>query len=151
MFQVPCHGRKRLRNSSVVTESVYSDVIARAQVSSDPNDAVRRNATFDDHYIPHDGDRESLWLESGTKGVMGGLGFYPTVVERPRNKLEAISTARCAFARCHFDEQSCALGLKRLRAYRKEWDEDRGVWKDRPRHDDASHGADAFLTFACSG
>src|ERR671917_160415 len=26
-----------------------------------------------------------------------------------------------------------------------------GLWKDRPRHDDASHGADAFLTFACSG
>jgi len=40
---------------------------------------------------------------------------------------------------------------KRLRAFRKEWDDDRGVWKDRPRHDDASHGADAFLTFACSG
>jgi hypothetical protein len=70
--------------------------------------------------------------------------FYPTVVERPRNKLEAISAARCAFASCHFDEQSCALGLKRLRAYRKEWDEDRGVWKDRPRHDDASHGADSI-------
>ena len=42
------------------------------------------------------------------------------------------------------------MGLKRLRAYRKEWDEGRGVWKDRPRHDEASHGADAFLTFACS-
>ena len=81
---------------------------------------------------------------------MQGLGFYSTVAA-PRNKLEAISAARCAFARCHFDEQSCALGLKRLRAYRKEWDEDRGVWKDRPRHDDASHGADLFLTFACSG
>jgi hypothetical protein len=25
-----------------------------------------------------------------------------------------------------------------------------GVWKDRPRHDDSSHGADGFLTFACS-
>ena len=25
-----------------------------------------------------------------------------------------------------------------------------GVCKDRPRHDDALHGADAFLTFACS-
>jgi hypothetical protein len=24
------------------------------------------------------------------------------------------------------------------------------VWQDRPRHDEASHGADAFLTFACS-
>ena len=27
---------------------------------------------------------------------------------------------------------------------------ERGVWKDRPRHDDALHGADAFLTFACA-
>ena len=44
----------------------------------------------------------------------------------------------------------CDLGLKRLRHYRKEWDDDHGVWKDRPRHDDSSHGADAFLTFACS-
>ena len=43
------------------------------------------------------------------------------------------------------------MGLRRLRAYRKEWDESRGVWKDRPRPDEASHGADAFLTFACSG
>jgi hypothetical protein len=97
-----------------------------------------------------DGDRESLWLESGTKGVMSSLGFHPTIVERPRNKLEAIAAARAAFACCQFDEQGCSLGLRRLRAYRKEWDESRGVWKDRPRHDDASHGADAFLTFACS-
>ena len=43
------------------------------------------------------------------------------------------------------------MGLRRLRAYRKEWDEGRGVWKDRPRHDDASHVADAFLASACSG
>jgi hypothetical protein len=82
---------------------------------------------------------------------MGGLGFHPTIIERPRNKLEAIAAARTAFARCQFDEAGCSLGLRRLRAYRKEWDEGRGVWKDRPRHDEASHGADAFLTFACSG
>ena len=82
---------------------------------------------------------------------MSSLGFQPTIVERPRNKLEAIAVARTVFARCPFDEQGCGLGLKRLRAYRKEWDESRGVWKDRPRHDEASHGSDAFLTFACSG
>jgi hypothetical protein len=55
------------------------------------------------HVIPHDGDRESLWLEGGTKGVMSGLGFHPTIVERPRNKLEAIAAARAALARCQFD------------------------------------------------
>jgi hypothetical protein len=64
---------------------------------------------------------------------MSSLGFHPTIVERPRSKLEAIAAARTAFARCPFDEQGCDLGLRRLRAYRKEWDETRGVWKDRPR------------------
>jgi hypothetical protein len=112
--------------------------------------AGERRTSFGGHFVPHDGDRESLWLEGGTKGVMSSLGFHPTIVERPRNKLEAIAAARAAFARCQFDEGACDLGLSRLRAYRKEWDEGRGVWKDRPRHDDASHGADAFLTFACS-
>lgn len=24
------------------------------------------------------------------------------------------------------------------------------LWKDRPRHDDSSHAADSFMTFACS-
>jgi hypothetical protein len=57
--------------------------------------------------------------------------------------------ARTALARCQLDEAGCTWAW-RLRADRKEWDESRGVWKDRPRHDDASHGADAFLTFACS-
>ena len=65
------------------------------------------------------------------QGVMNGLGFHPTVVVRPRNKLEASAAARAAFARCQFDEQGCNLGLRRLRAHRKEWDESRGVWKDR--------------------
>ena len=35
-----------------------------------------------------------------------------------------------------------------LKNYRKEWDDERGVWRDRPRHDAASHGADAFRSFA---
>jgi hypothetical protein len=41
-----------------------------------------------------------------------------------------------------------AEGLKALKAYRKEWDEERGTWRDKPRHDWASHGADAFRVLA---
>jgi hypothetical protein len=81
--------------------------------------------SFGGYFIPHDGDRESLWLEGGTKGVMSSLGFHPTIVERPPNKLEAIAAARAAFARCQFDEGACELELRRLRAYRKEWDKGR--------------------------
>lgn len=111
--------------------------------------ARERDVTFGDHYVPHDGDRQSLWLEGGTKGVMDSLGFRPRIVERPKNKGDAHDAARLIFPKCQFDEQGCQTGLKRLRQYRKEWDDDRGVWKDRPRHDENSHGADAFMTFAC--
>ncbi len=110
-----------------------------------------RQATFGEHYLPHDGDRQSLWLEDGTRGVMDRLKFRPQFVARPDSIVEAYGVARSFFVRCQFDEKACSEGLKRLRAFRKEWDDHRGVWKDRPLHDAASHGASAFITAACSG
>lgn len=114
------------------------------------NWAEERDAVFGKHYLPHDGDRKSIWLEAGTKGVMAKLNFRAEIVERPNNKVDAIDTVRAIFPRCQFDDAGCQSGLKRLRAYRKEWDDLRGVWKDRPRHDEASHAADGFMTFALS-
>lgn len=102
-----------------------------------------------DHYWPHDGDRDDLFLEGGRLGEAAKFDIKPRIVARPNNKLEAIEAARSVFASCDFDEAGCGLGLKRLRHYRKEWDDIRGVWRDRPRHDDNSHGADGFMTFAC--
>ena len=43
-----------------------------------------------------------------------------------------------------FDAGSCAEGLRAL----KEWDEERGCWRGKPRHDWASQGADAFRVLA---
>lgn len=108
------------------------------------------DATFGEHYVPHDGDRQSLWLEDGTLAVMDKLKFRPAVVERPALKSISIAAARTRLSQSVFDEAGCSTGIKRLKAYRKEWDDLRGVWKDKPRHDDASHGADAYQTFACS-
>lgn len=108
------------------------------------------NAVFGEHYIPHDGDRQLLWLEGGTLAVMSNLNFRPQIVDRPRLKSESIAAARAKLSQSQFDASGCATGLKRLKAYRKEWDDLRGVWKDQPRHDDASHGADGYQTFATS-
>lgn len=105
-------------------------------------------ASWDNHYWPHDGKREDLFLENGRLGEAEKLGFKPKIVPRAGNKLEPIEAARKVFPECDFDEHACAVGIKRLRHYRKEWDEDREVWKDRPRHDINSHGADGFMTFA---
>lgn len=109
-----------------------------------------RNAVFGDHYLPHDGDRQSIWLPEGTMKVMEDLKFRPRIVRRPESKIEAITIARGKFSQCVFDETGCSVGLKRLRAYRKEWDDLRAVWKDRPLHDEASHSADGFMTFTSS-
>src|SRR5262249_13201483 len=59
---------------------------------------------------------------------------------------------RCAGNPSHvpFDAEACSEGSSTVKAYRKEWDEQRGCWKDKPRHDLASHGADAFRTLACA-
>ena len=103
------------------------------------------------HYLPHDGDRQSLWLANGTMGVMARLGFKPRIVNRISDKIEAIRMGRRKFAQVAFDEIGCKQGLGRLKAYRKEWDERRGVWREHPFHGPESNGADAYLTFAQSG
>jgi hypothetical protein len=106
------------------------------------------DAKFDAHFLPHDGDRDDLFLENGRVGVMDDLGFQPVIVGRVRDKWDAVEAARNVFSDCDFDEAACGLGLKRLRHYRKEWDERRGVFKNRPLHDVNSNGADAFMTFS---
>lgn len=106
------------------------------------------------HHWPHDGDREDLFLEDGRLAeaekhdIGNGQKMRPDIVPRTRNKIEAVEAARARFPSCDFDTTGCALGIKRLRHYRKEWDEAREVWRDRPRHDENSHGADGFMTFA---
>src|SRR6476646_4175174 len=59
-------------------------------------------------------------------------------------------STRRLLAICQFDAGPCSEGIKCLKNYRKDWDGERGVWKDRPRHDSASHGADAFRSLAMS-
>lgn len=106
------------------------------------------NCAWGNHYWPHDGKREDLFLENGRLGEADKHGLRPLIVERSSDKLQQIEVARAVFASCDFDESGCSLGIKRLRQYRKEYDEMREVWRDRPRHDENSHGADGFMTFA---
>jgi hypothetical protein len=110
-----------------------------------------RGIQFGEHYLPHDGDRKYLWMPEGTLDVMAKLNFRPNIVERATTEIQQISQARPFFHKCQFDEAGCSVGLKRLKQFRKEWDDLRGVWKDKSRHDINSHGAKAFLTFTSSG
>lgn len=49
-----------------------------------------------------------------------------------------------------FAQSECHRNLHPPPRLSQKWDDTRGVWRGRPRHDEASHRADAFLKFACS-
>jgi len=61
---------------------------------------------------------------------------------------EALYRVRRMLGQSLIDPARCEQGLKALRNYRKEWDEDRATFRDRPFHNWASHGADSFRIFA---
>ena len=101
------------------------------------------------HYWPHDG----AYRQSGTgkllKEMGEELGLRPiTIVQKTSNKMASIEKVRPILRRAVFDSEKCALGLKRLDDYRREWDDNLGKWMDKPRHDDSSHTADALRTMA---
>lgn len=112
---------------------------------------LERGVTWGKHWMPHDGDIDTLWLPDGTLGLMGRLGFRPSIVKITPNKWEAVQVGRRRFSQCQWDEDACKVGISRLKRYRKEWDERRGVWRDHPYHGPESNGADAYLCFAQSG
>jgi hypothetical protein len=111
---------------------------------------TEHDAVFGKHYLPHDGDRKTIWTPEGSMVVMARLGFRPLIVNRHPDKWESIKIGRRKFGTVAFDEAGTKEGMKRLKSYRKEWDERRLVWRDHPHHGPESNGADAYLTFANS-
>ncbi len=86
-------------------------------------------------------------IESGGKSRLEMFAEYTSRYPRIVPTLtvdDGIAAVRAILPHCEFDAGPCAEGLKALKAYRKEWDEERGTWRDKPRYDWASHGADAF-------
>ena len=61
---------------------------------------------------------------------------------------DGINAAPQDARRCWFDAEQCTQGIEALRQYRREWDDKKRVFRDTPRHDWASHSADAFRYLA---
>lgn len=99
------------------------------------------------HLLPHDIEvRELTYQGRSRRHYLEGLGVRPIKVVPAANPAERIAASRAILPRSFFDAGGCAVGLKKLRAYKREWNEHMGVWRSEPYHDDASHCADAFGT-----
>lgn len=105
--------------------------------------------TFGEHYLPHDVVNSELSNGKSRYDTLVGLGINPIItVPRVHNINDGINAGRRLFAKAVMDPVRCERGLKCLRNYRKEWDEERGAFRDKPLHNWASNGADAFRNFA---
>lgn len=108
-----------------------------------------RGYLYGDHYLPHDVVVTELTTNKSRRETLEQSGVNPlVVVPRVREKGEGIEMARRSLSSCWFDKTRCSEGIKALENYRKEWDDKKQVFRDRPLHDWASNPADAFMQFA---
>lgn len=104
---------------------------------------------YGEHYLPHDVVITELTTNKSRRETLEESGVRPLiVVPRVREKGEGIEMARRVIPSCWFDEARCKEGLRALENYRKEWDDKKQVFRERPLHDWASNPADAFMQFA---
>ena len=99
------------------------------------------------HYFPHDVMVRELGSGNSRYEILIGLGIRPTVVPK-LTVADGIEAVRALIPRCYFDQGECALGLKALRHYHRQFNNRTNDWKDRPNHDWSSHACDSFRYLA---
>jgi hypothetical protein len=107
-----------------------------------------RGYVYGTHWLPHDARAKTL---SSNRSVIEQLSDkipLKSIKIVPNLKLQdGIQASRLALTRTWFDHK-CNDGIECLRQYQREYDEDKKVFRDKPRHDWTSHGADAFRYLA---
>lgn len=98
------------------------------------------------HFLPHDVEVQEMGTGKSRRQTLQGLGIRPIKVVPAANPADRVSAARMILPRSFFDAKGCEVGIKSLRGYRRQWNENMGVWRAEPVHDGASHGADSFGT-----
>jgi hypothetical protein len=107
-----------------------------------------RGYAYERHLLPHDAEVRELGSGRSRTETLHGLGVKPTRIVRQHNVADGIQAVRAVLPRCWFDAGRCALGIRALRNYRREWNENAQTWRSNPVHDHASHGADSMRYMA---
>lgn len=105
------------------------------------------NWTNAEHILPHDVEVRELGTGKSRLEMLQGAGLNVTVA--PRLSVDdGIQSVRRLLPRCWFNIPKARQGLDCLRNYRREYDEKRSIFYDKPLHDWSSHGSDAFRYLA---
>lgn len=99
---------------------------------------------YGNHWLPHDAvpatlaaNGRSIVQQLHAHGIKGRIAPNLGVQD-------GIQAVRLMLPRCWWDAIKCAEGIEALKQYRREYDEDRKAFRDKPRHDWTSHYSDAL-------
>jgi|SRR5579859_483227 len=101
--------------------------------------------TFEKHYMPHDAAAREKGSGKSYATIARELGLNVSIVPLDRNEMYGIEEVRNTFPRFWFDQSKCDKGIKAIDAFRKEWNEKLGCYREKSLHDWASHGAKALI------
>lgn len=102
-----------------------------------------KSYSYGKHYLPHDGAHGNIRGETVIKQLQA-LGIKPCVIlPRELSISPGIDLTRQTLGFSVFDEEKCKDGIHALEHYAFEWDEERKIFKNEPKHDWSSNGADA--------
>lgn len=105
--------------------------------------------SYKKHFWPHDGEARELGTGKTRQEVAREHGLIVEIVP-VQSVNDGIEAARNILSKCWFDKSRCEKGIEALINYSKEFDEINKVYRNRPLHNWASHGADAFRCLAQS-
>ena len=100
-----------------------------------------------EHILPHDVRVRELGTGKSRMEMLEEAGLEIKIA--PRMSLDdGIQAVRRLLPRCWFNVPKVQTGLNCLRNYRRDYDEKRKIFYERPLHDWSSHGSDSFRYLA---
>ena len=100
-----------------------------------------------EHILPHDVRVRELGTGKSRMEMLEDSGLEVKIA--PRMGLDdGIQAVRRLLPRCWFNVPKVQIGLNCLRNYRRDYDEKRKLFYERPLHDWSSHGSDSFRYLA---
>lgn len=112
--------------------------------------AHRMAYRYETHFLPHDARAKTLAAKGKSliEQYAAALGIDKMAIVPSIAVIDGIQAARMMFPRVYFDTERTQLGTDALREYRRDWDEDKRIFSDKPVHNWSSNPADAFRMMA---
>lgn len=99
------------------------------------------------HFGPHDLDQTDISIGVTRRSVAKQHGVKFKLV--PRTDVQSgIDLVRRLLINVYFDLLKTNDGVRALKEYHKQWNEDKQMYEEKPCHDWSSHGADGFRYLA---